>query len=514
MFDWFGFNGAQLAEVCYTYQIMGSIESAQDWQKRMADLIHSNGQQVSLIAWTACFSGFGWQDPEAVSTPKEGNTAFEDPDVRRTFEKYYDLYANLAPFIDRFFGHFYDPGILTDRTDVFKYMRLLETKLKAKNPKIKMGIDCWSATPDFLIELAENGFKDYLMLPVAFPEAFSPGAREEFHKQAEELGMNLGIWGWYMTEYETDQMPSMHVNTLMMKDYYNRMKDGALQIHPVEYWSEMEAYHLCNIFTMYSSSQLLWNPDRDPNDIHEEFCSGIWGPLNGPKVIRAVELIQDMRSGPTWETYWWSRPEYKQGSDHPELDLQRVEESLSEMQSMKTDASYIVKFPLPFPPKTFIDLMIPHLRQIRQFAKFRIEIEKIRKAADEGAPKDSLEAMLRDAWQPVMEFDTWVGTIGLPEVRLQKMIIAGLNASYGLNVKDPDVLRSTESNRLLQQLRRSQGNIKKQYIFAHTGGTFEFFWMEETSRDRFDKLVDDGLITMIGENHYCLTDWENWASNK
>jgi len=122
--------------------------------------------------------------------------------------------------------------------------------------------------------------------------------------------------------------------------------------------------------------------------------------------------------------------------------------------------------------------------------------------------------MLGDGCEPGMEFGTWVAAIGLPEIRLQKMIVARLNASYGLNIKDPDVLRSTESNRLLQQLRRSQGNLRTQYIFAHTAGTFEFFWMEETCRDRFDKLVDDGLITMIGENQYCLTDWENWASNK
>lgn len=511
MYDWFGFSGAQLMETCYSYQATGSVEAAQDWQKRVSVCLRDNGQEVTLWAWAAYFSGFGWQDPEAVYTPKPGVSAFDDPDVHRTFDRYYTRYADLAPYVDRFIGHFYDPGVLADRSDVFKYMKLLEGKLRAKNPRIQMGVDCWAATPDYLIALAGNGFKDYLLLPSAFPEAFPPGTREAFHEQSKKLGLKLGIWGWYMTEYESDQMPTMHVNALMMKDYYNRVRNGALKSHPVEYWSEMEAYHLCNIFSMYASSQLLWNPDRDPHEILDELCTGIWGPKNGQKVLQAVELIQDMRSGPTWETYWWTRPQYRLGSANPQDDIRRADESISSLQGMKTDASYVSKFPLPFPPEMFVSLMVPHLEQIRGFAEFRSKVAEIRKAADGGAPKDRLESMLRDAWQPVMEYDTWVGTFGPPEVREQKKIVAELKAKYGLNVKDPGPLRTLEADRLLQQLRRTQGSIKTPYAFAYAEGTGEFFWLEETSRDRFDKLIEDGLVTKIGDNQYRLADWENWA---
>lgn len=92
-----------------------------------------------------------------------------------------------------------------------------------------MGIDCWAAAPDYLKLLADNGFKDYLVLPSAIPEAYPGDSREKFHEQAKSQGVKLGIWGWYITEYETDQFASMYVNAQLMRDFYQRMRDGALK---------------------------------------------------------------------------------------------------------------------------------------------------------------------------------------------------------------------------------------------------------------------------------------------
>jgi hypothetical protein len=243
-------------ETCYTYAALGSIDAAQEWQKRVVGLLRDNGQEVSLWAWAAQFTGFGWADPDVTYTPQGGKAALEDPQVRATFEKYYDHYAELAPYVNRFIAHFFDPGQLAHHADVFQAMRLLEEKLRAKNPQILMGVDCWAATTDYLLEMVDHGFQDYLFLPVAFAGMYAPGQREEFHRKARELGLTLGIWGWYTTEYETDQIASMYVNAQLLKDFYQRMKRGALSIYPVGYWSEMEAHHLNNIYSLYAASQL------------------------------------------------------------------------------------------------------------------------------------------------------------------------------------------------------------------------------------------------------------------
>ena len=186
------------------------------------------------------------------------------------FEKYYDHYARLAPLVDRVFGHFYDPGLLTDQEDVFQYMRLLEGKFKASNPAIRMGIDFWAAGPDYLQQLIDHGFQDYLLLENGMPLVNPPGVMEKRHRQAQALGLELGVWGWYVTEYETDQMASMYVNGHVLRDVYHRIRRDGHQIHPIAYWSEMEAHHLNNIYSMYVASQLLWNPDRDSHDILRE----------------------------------------------------------------------------------------------------------------------------------------------------------------------------------------------------------------------------------------------------
>jgi len=36
---------------------------------------------------------------------------------------------------------------------------------------------------------------------------------------------------------------------------------------------------------MYAAGQLLWNPDRDTDEILNEIAEGIWGPHNGPQIL-------------------------------------------------------------------------------------------------------------------------------------------------------------------------------------------------------------------------------------
>jgi hypothetical protein len=511
MLDAFGFSGAQLMETSYTYGVFGSIDAAQEWQCRLAGLLRENGQEVSLWAWAAQFTGFGWQDPEVTYTPAEGRTAFEDPRVRAGFEKYYDHYAALAPDVDRFFAHFYDPGELTSREDVFAYMRLLEAKLKTANPDLEMGADCWAATPDYLVEMAGAGFQDYLMLPSAFPEGFPGDARLQFHRKAHELGLRLGIWGWYMTEYESDQGPSMFVNALLLKGFITELREGALQAQPVEYWSEMEANHLTNIYSVYCAGQLLWDPDRDPQQLLGEISEAIFGPRNGPVVLTALELVQEVRSGPSWETYWWTQPTYRLGTADPGADRRRAEASLTALRAMVPDEDFVPKVPLPWPPAVFVELLIPHLEQIRLYAHFRVQVQDLRQAAAAGAPQAELEAMLRDAWQPVPEFGTWVGTFGPWEVRAQKQAVQALRQQYGLDVPDPAWLRHLEADRLLQTLRSYQRRAAAP-VGISPSGNVEFFWPEGYLADRIELLHSLGLLERAGDDRYQLANWQAWAA--
>jgi hypothetical protein len=318
------------------------------------------------------------------------------------------------------------------------------------------------------------------------------------------------MWGWYDTEYETDQLAGMYVNAKVLKSHYTELRKGALSVYPVEYWSEMEAHHLNNIYSMYVASRLLWDLDQDPQAVLQELTDAVWGPKNGVMVLRALGLIEDMRSGPTWSTYWWPRPEHRVGTADPQDDFRRADQALTELKAMKPDDSFVPKIPLPFPPETFVELMIPHLMQIRQFAQFRLDVEAIRKAAGDGASKETLEKMAAEAWKPVPEYNTWIGTFGTKEIREQKRIMADLAKKSSLTIQPPPWFRAWEAHRGLELLRTMQSRFEAP-VAVSPDSFQEFYWSDADRADRFRKLVEEGSVVQI-DGVYHLADWSDWAS--
>jgi hypothetical protein len=45
------------------------------------------------------------------------------------------------------------------------------------------------------------------------------------------------------------------VNAEVLKTVFDHLRKGALTVKPVEYWSEKEAHHLNNMYTMYVASR-------------------------------------------------------------------------------------------------------------------------------------------------------------------------------------------------------------------------------------------------------------------
>jgi hypothetical protein len=516
MFDAFGFSGCQLLESASSYGVMGSPEAFRGRLKQFANSIKSNGQNVTLWVWAAQFNNYGWVDNDVTYTPQQGKSAFEDNRVRASFEKYYNGYAEMAPYTDLLITHFYDPGSLKKRPDVFNYMHLLQDKFKAINPKVQFAVDFWASDSDsaYMKQLIANGFGNSLLLESGMPHLYPPGKREELHNEAKRQGLKMGIWGWHTVERETDQFPNMHVNAEVLSNFYRQIRDGVDKIHPVQYWSEMEAYHLCNIFSMYASSQLLWNPDKDPNELLKEISEGIWGPVNGPKVLRALLLIQDTRSGPTWDTYWShkDRQPYCFGTKDPSRDKSRAEAVLNDFSAMKTDTAFVVKFPLPFPPSTFVELMVPHIRQIMAFADFRIKEKMIRETAKKGASKDELILLCKEAWQPVPEYNTWIGTFGQAEARVQETMMRQLAKDIGVEINPPSWMVHRDADRFLERIQTLQMRSSQPVQFKPDDaiGKGEFYWPAEKINECIDILFKVGSLEKVADNIFRLSNWENF----
>ncbi|HRE79835.1 MAG TPA: hypothetical protein PLN52_02245 [Opitutaceae bacterium] len=514
MFDWFGFSGAQLMDTVANYAAVGSPEAYRGRLRMFTQSLRQNAQDVTLWVWASQFNGFGWVDRDVVSTPQPGLSAFEDPAVRATFERYYDGYAELAPDVDLLITHFYDPGTLKDRKDVFAYMGLLRDKFVAKNPKVKLGVDFWYAGEEaaYMQELVDHGFKDVLFLANTMPHTYPPGRREQLHENAKAKGLEIGVWGWHTAEIESDQIPTMHVNAQLLAHFYRQMKAGAHSIHPFTYWSEMEACHLVNIFSLYAAGQLLWNPDRDPDAILREIAHGIWGPKNGPVMLDVLHLIQDTRSGPTWDTYWMWLPTHRLGTEDANEDLRRVNEAISRLETLKTDTAYVSKFPLPFPPATFVELTLPHLWQIKSFAEFRLKFESLTALAKNGASSAELTAKANAIWDPIRDYSTWIGAFGPPEAVTQENMLMAFAKEHQLTLTPPAWLRARDADRQLQWIQNRQRASASPLEFSPDDRFLwkEFLWTLEKGHDRFQLLIDQGWVTKTGDNSYRLSNWESF----
>ena len=509
MFDDLGFNGVQLGESSISWSMTGSKEAYQEILRRVARAAHANGQQVSYLMWAAEFN-VGWIDPDVVYKPAPGFTAFTDPRVRRSFEKYYDHYSQLAPDVDMVIGHWFDAGRLESIDDVISYQKLLREKMLARNPNLKFGVNTWGRS-DFLPALIDAGMTDFVLLESSLPQFVTMDKRIEFRKKAKAAGFRVGLWGWYMTEYETDQVPNMHVNGHVLKEYIDAIRRQAEPILESSYWSEMEAYHIANIYTMSQAASLLWNPDRDPDEILREVVDAIWGPKDAPGIYAALKLIEDARSGPSWETYSYRSPKRRDGTENPAEDARRARESLRRLALLTPDSSYVPKVRVPFGREMLLEILLPHLEQIRLFAEFRLKFKELEKLKAEGAKPEMLRVRLAEIWKPIPEFNTWIGTYGQGEAWRQETVVRQFCKEAGIKPPTPrwkvvrDCHRALEKLEGEQRVRPEAVEIKADSVAA------EFSLQPDYAQDIMDQLTSDGWLEKSGENQYRLVHWAEIA---
>ena len=150
--------------------------------------------------------------------------------------------------------------------------------------------------------------------------------------------------------------------------------------------------------------------------------------------------------------------------------------------------------------------MIPHLKQIRDFAEFRIEVAKVRAAAQAKASKEELTRMARAAWKPVPEFNTWIGTFGQAEAVQQEIILQKLAKELAIEIEPPEWLRARDADRLWLCLQKRQRSSPTVWQF-HPREITQFHWTVEKLTDRVEKLAEDGCVKKAGKDVYQLSNW-------
>lgn len=510
-----GFTGVQFIDSCYSWARYGSPEAFHEAMIRMMKAARRAGLKVSLWVWAAFFGGHGWTDPNAVYDPQPGYTAYTDPKVHAFFEKYYNIYAELAPYVDMLIGHYFDPGMLKNNDDIIAYFKLLASKFRAVNPDVRLCMDTWGYTygteQGYAEALAQSNLGDCLILEQPSPAAWPGNSRAEFRSDLKKNGFQVGMWGWYTCEYETDQMAAMYVNGHVLKDRYQAIRSEADHVlHPV-YWSEMDAGHLYNLYSLYSAAQLLIDPDRDPDELLREVVGMIWQGEDADTMYDTLKLIQEVRSGDRWDTYWWQQPDFRWGTGDNTSDLRRAEDALQRVSVLAEKRNLeSVSLSLPFKPWVLAKLTLPHIEQIRLLCRFKDEIRQLSALHAAGATADQLYRKMSDILKPVPDFNTWVGNFLQIEQREQYRIANEFCKKVGIPLPKNPVRRDMLRRNAIETIAMFQRGMQEPYLFNSSTISFDYLaYPKDESIELIEEMYQDGVIEHVGDGKYRLTNWES-----
>ena len=509
MMKYCGYNGIQVTDMCSAWAAYGGYEFVQQRIRFMADAAHSMGMDFTLWVWGAEFNGYGWDDPDVEYYDYDISVyAKDNPDAVATFEKYSSIYAELADCTDRIIVHYVDPGHLNNSEDVVFFASMLREKFLAGNPDVDFGISCYTETlidPNMVMEQMGSDVTLYSGTMVTADKNW-PG----FRTIVRDNNIPYGVWSWNLTEMEIDQLAVMNVNIHLIRDAYQRTRALDTIVTP-SYWSEMDSYHVLNLFSHYCAGHLLQNPDRDVDELLYELCRDLVGDEYAEDLYRVLSIIEEARTGDRWETFRNNYSDYILLSDaYPtESILDRCQEMIPRLETLAENAPDQSSVPLPISVKELMELLQPQLAQIYEYAQFRQMLNELRELEASGADLDTVQAYLNNHWTPLHEYNTIVGTWGQAEQRAAYLLLRDHCLDAGLTMPEDPVFMHQRKMRIYEEFVTMQKQYEERYC-SPKGINDAFSYGEEDDLVLLQEMVDEGLLSQTSDGSFYLTDWENY----
>ena len=510
-----GFTGIQVTDMCSAWAAYGNYEYVHERLRFMADAAHSMGMKFTLWVWGAEFNGYGWDD-ETVNyyglNNHEFTAARENPAAIATFDKYYSIYAELADCCDRVIGHYSDPGNLTNQEDIAFFARKLREAFRAVNSDIDFGVESFNNTLD-IVAIGEELDGDVTMYSGA--DTYGEKEWDAFRGNARNQGYGYGVWSWNLIEMEIDQLAEMNVNSKLIKEAYLRTAEEDAIYKPL-YWSEMDSYHLANIFSLYCAGKLLQNPNEDCESVLRDAALAVVGSEYADKMYSVLTLIEDARTGDSFESFKWSMDRDNDSyiltsSTYDAAGIHsRACEALGYLNEMIDADLSCNMISLPVSVTDLLKIVKSHVKQIEEFAAFKIEYDKL-------AAKPAGEVTSEDVaaiYTPVNEYDVITGLWGQPEARAQYELIERLCEDRGLEVPHDKVFDYYRKQRIYQEFVTLQRKADScLYLDKETGFQFGVAFRSEDCKRLVEELVEEGILTESGDSKVFITDWKRYKKD-
>lgn len=511
MMKYFGFTGIQVTDMCSAWAQYSGYEFVHERLRFMADAAHSLDMKFTLWVWGAEFDGYGWYDDSIVYNDYANyGYSFESPEAYATFNKYYDIYAELADCSDRVIMHFDDPSNIHDSVEIATYAKLFKDKVTAVNPDINFGVS------DYTDKYDKKVFAEYLGDDITIysgAKTYDALTWVNFRTVVRDLGTDYGVWSWNLGEMEIDQLAEMNVNAKLIKNVYEATASEDYVIKP-SYWSEMDSYHIANIFSLYCEGRLLQDISLDPDELLHEVARDLVGEQYADSLAEILNIIQDARTGDSWGEFKWNfSDDYLLRSDvYPAEDIYArcldSEEKLSEMIRADLQRSVI---PLPVSVSDVLEIVRTHIKQIEAFAKFRMDFDSIKADYYEGASKEETVTAIEAISAPVPNYNALIGAWGQPEALAQFVLIQEFANEIGLEIKDNPQYMNTLKQLIYSEIRTYQKLEDKQLVYDYENASlWPYIIGREATGRVIEELLEDGILIRADETRVYLTDYEDY----
>lgn len=508
MMKYCGFNGIQVTDMCSAWAGAGGYEIVHERLRFLADAAHAMDMKFTLWVWGAEFTGYGWAD-ESVTYSCDGHEyVYENPKAVECFEKYYSRYAEIADCCDRVIGHYYDPGNLEKAEDVAWFAKLLREKFTKINPDIDFGVSCWVDKFD------KNAFITELGNDITFYENGHHDEEEDYNVFRSFCSNNqcrLGTWAWYTGEMEIDQLAEMNFHPHILQSVYQtaRKYDGIVK---PAYWSEMDSNHVVNVFSLYCEGMLLQNPDDNVEELTGKIATKVVGDEYADSLIDVLKLIEDARSGYSWDTYWWKGDNYIiKSPDYPSGDIfERSNEALKALDEMISKDLVSYELPLPISVSDLLRLVRSQVAQINSYADFRIGLSKAEDLVKSGE-SEKLNELLKELSVPVSEYNTVVGLWGQVEARTQRLLLLEFGEKYNVEIPFDPAFKKAQKDRIYSYFASYQKGSQKPVLQYFPYFQYGLAYGDKETERLVNELIEEGLFTKDEETGgVYITDWEHY----
>ena len=505
-----GFTGIQVTDMCSTWAQYGGYEYVQGRIRFMADAAHSLDMKFTLWVWGAEFNGYGWVD-KSVKYIDYSHLSQEDEECIATFEKYYSIYAQLADCSDRVIMHFNDPGNLYSSKDIGYFAEMFRQKCIAINPDIDFGLSCYrhDNNIDEIKEYLPKGTMIYSGV------AHTEEEQESYKKYSDWIATReyrRGVWSWNLAEMEIDQLAEMNVNAKVIAETYRLTREAGEIVAP-EYWSEMDSYHVLNVFSLYCSGNLLQDTTLNEDELLREASVAIVGNDYSDTMYECLNIIQDARSGEHWNDFKIkdSKGYILLSDNYPAEDLiKRCNEVIPKMQELSEKELNNNTIPLPIPTSELIELIIPHLEQIRRYAEFRVALDKGEDMLKSNSDKDALQKYINNIYTPIPTYNTITGCWGQVEARAQCILLASFCEKAGIDMPHDDSFDDYRKKRIIGEMIAIQENTDSQHVFGKRDGyQLGFAYGPDETERLINELVEEGLLIENSDGNVHLNNWDS-----